>query len=135
MAVEKIEHIGIAVESLEKMVPYYRDTLGLEYGGEEIVEEQKVRVAFLGIGESSIELLEPTSEESPIAKFLAKRGPGIHHVAVRVDNIEQALKQHEDKGALLIDSVPRVGAHGMRIAFVHPKSTGGVLVELCQKSV
>jgi methylmalonyl-CoA/ethylmalonyl-CoA epimerase len=135
MAVEKIEHIGIAVESLEKMIPYYRDTLGLEYGGEEVVEEQKVRVAFLGIGESGIELLEPTSDESPIAKFLAKRGPGIHHVAVRVDNIEQALKQHEDDGARLIDSVPRVGAHDMRIAFVHPKSTGGVLVELCQKSV
>jgi methylmalonyl-CoA/ethylmalonyl-CoA epimerase len=135
MAVEKIEHIGIAVESLEKMIPYYRDTLGLEYGGEEVVEEQKVRVAFLGIGESGIELLEPTSDESPIAKFLAKRGPGIHHVAVRVDNIEQALKQHEDNGACLIDSVPRVGAHDMRIAFVHPKSTGGVLVELCQKSV
>jgi methylmalonyl-CoA/ethylmalonyl-CoA epimerase len=133
MTAKRIEHIGIAVESIEEMIPYYRDGLGLEYWGEEVVEEQKVRVAFFGIGESSIELLEPTSQDSPIAKFLAKRGPGIHHVAVRVDDIEQALKQHEDSGARLIDRKPRAGAHNMRIAFVHPKSTGGVLVELCQK--
>jgi methylmalonyl-CoA/ethylmalonyl-CoA epimerase len=133
MSVEKIDHIGIAVESIEEMLPYYRDGLGLEYGGEEVIEEQKVRVAFFGIGESSIELLEPTSKDSPIGKFLAKRGPGIHHVAVRVDNIKQALAQHEASGARLIDREPRKGAHNMRIAFVHPKSTGGVLVELCQK--
>jgi len=130
--VEKIEHIGIAVESIDEMVPYYRDALGLEYGGEEVVEEQKVRVAFFGIGESSIELLEATSEDSSIAKFLAKRGPGIHHIAVRVDDIERALTQHEENGAQLIDKTPRIGAHNMRIAFVHPRSTGGVLVELCQ---
>ncbi len=135
MMVEKIEHIGIAVESIEELIPYYRDGLGLEYGGEEVVEGQKVRVAFFRIGESSIELLEPTSDDSPIAKFLAKRGPGIHHIAVRVDDIEQALKQHEAKGAQLIDREPRLGAHNMRIAFVHPKSTGGVLVELCQASL
>lgn len=135
MMVEKIEHIGIAVESIEELIPYYRDGLGLEYGGEEVVEGQKVRVAFFRIGESSIELLEPTSDDSPIAKFLAKRGPGIHHIAVRVDDIEQALKQHEAKGAQLIDREPRLGAHNMRIAFVHPKSTGGVLVELCQTSL
>jgi methylmalonyl-CoA/ethylmalonyl-CoA epimerase len=133
MTVEKIEHIGIAVESIEKMLPYYRDGLGLEYRGEEIVEEQKVRVAFFGIGESSIELLEPTADDSPIASFLTKRGPGIHHIAVRVDDIEVALRQHEENGARLIDREPRLGAHNMRIAFVHPKSTGGVLVELCQK--
>ena len=132
--VEKIEHVGIAVESIEEMIPYYRDGLGLKYVGEEVLEEQKVRVAFFGIGESSIELLEPTSDDSPIAKFLAKRGPGIHHIAVRVDNIEQALKRHEESGARLIDKEPRLGAHNMKIAFVHPKSTGGVLVELCQKS-
>ncbi len=132
MMVEKIEHIGIAVESIDEMVPYYRDALGLEYGGEEVVEEQKVRVAFFGIGESSIELLEATSEDSSIAKFLAKRGPGIHHIAVRVDDIERALTQHEENGAQLIDKTPRIGAHNMRIAFVHPRSTGGVLVELCQ---
>jgi methylmalonyl-CoA/ethylmalonyl-CoA epimerase len=133
MTAVKIEHIGIAVESIDEMVSYYRDGLGLEYGGEEVVEEQKVRVAFFGIGESSIELLEPTSEDSPIAKFLAKRGPGIHHIAVRVENIDEALKQHQANGARLIDNEPRTGAHNMRIAFVHPKSTGGVLVELCQK--
>ncbi|UCH05190.1 MAG: methylmalonyl-CoA epimerase [Candidatus Thorarchaeota archaeon] len=132
--IEKIEHIGIAVERIEELISYYRDVLGLEYRGEEIVEEQKVRVAFFEIGESSIELLEPTSDDSPIAKFLAKRGPGIHHVAVRVDNIDQALKQHEANGAQMIDKEPRFGAHNMRIAFVHPRSTGGVLVELCQKS-
>lgn len=132
MVVEKIEHIGIAVESIEKMLPYYRDGLGLEYSGEEVVTEQKVRVAFLEIGESRIELLEPTSEDSPVAKFLAKRGPGIHHVAVRVSDITAALKAHEENGAVLIDNEPRVGAHNMRIAFVHPRSTGGVLIELCQ---
>ncbi|MFW9944097.1 MAG: methylmalonyl-CoA epimerase [Candidatus Sifarchaeia archaeon] len=132
--VEKIEHIGIAVESIEEMIPYYRDGLGLEYRGEEVVKEQMVRVAFFGIGESSIELLEPTSDDSPIAKFLARRGQGIHHLAVRVNSIEQALKQHEASGAQLIDREPRLGAHNMRIAFVHPKSTGGLLVELCQKS-
>ncbi len=134
MTVEKIEHIGIAVENIEAMLSYYKDGLGLEYRGEEIVEEQNVRVAFFGIGESSIELLEPTSEDSPIVSFLAKRGPGIHHIAVRVDDIELALRQHEENGARLIDREPRLGAHNMRIAFVHPKSTGGVLVELCQKS-
>jgi methylmalonyl-CoA/ethylmalonyl-CoA epimerase len=104
MTVERIEHIGIAVESIDEMMPYYRDVLSLEYRGEEVVEEQKVRVAFFGIGESSIELLEPTSEESPIAKFLAKRGSGIHHIAVRVDDIGEAIKQHEASGASLICS-------------------------------
>ena len=133
MTVEKIEHIGIAVESIEAVLPYYRDCLGLEYKGSELVAGQKVRVAFLQLGESRIELIEPATEDSPVAKFLAKRGPGIHHVAIRVDNIEEALKQHEDSGARLIDREPRTGAHNTRIAFVHPKSTGGVLVELCQK--
>ncbi|MHA2378969.1 MAG: methylmalonyl-CoA epimerase [Candidatus Thorarchaeota archaeon] len=132
MGVEKIEHIGIAVESIEKMLPYYRDGLGLEYSGEEVVAEQRVRVAFFEIGESRIELLEPTSDDSPVAKFLAKRGPGIHHVAVRVNDIKAALKAHEENGAELIDKEPRVGAHNMRVAFVHPRSTGGVLLELCQ---
>jgi methylmalonyl-CoA/ethylmalonyl-CoA epimerase len=133
LVVEKIEHIGIAVESIEKMLPYYRDGLGLEYIGEELVAGQKVRVAFLEIGESRIELIEPTSDDSPIAKFLSKHGPGIHHLALRVDDIAAALKTHEENGAVLIDKEPRVGAHNTRIAFVHPKSTGGVLVELCQK--
>ncbi len=133
MTVEKIDHIGIAVASIENVLPYYRDVLGLDYGGQEEVLEQKVRVAFLSIGESRIELLEPTSDDSPVAKFLSKRGSGIHHIAVRVDNIVDALQAHEKKGAVLIDKEPRVGAHNMRIAFVHPRSAGGVLIELCQK--
>ncbi len=133
MTVEKIDHIGIAVKSIEERLPYYRDALGLKYIGEEMVEEQNVRVAFLGIGESRIELLEPTSEDSPVAKFLEKRGEGIHHIAVRVENIEAALENHKGLGSRLIDSEPRVGAHRMRIAFVHPKATGGVLLELCQE--
>jgi methylmalonyl-CoA/ethylmalonyl-CoA epimerase len=133
MTVEKIDHIGIAVESIEAMLPYYRDSLGLEYKGEELVAEQKVRVVFLQLGESRIELLEPTTDDSPIAKFLAKRGPGVHHISILVNNIEEALAKHEKDGAVLIDKEPRIGAHNMKIAFIHPKSTGGVLVELCQK--
>ncbi len=133
MTVKKIDHIGIAVESIENVLPYYRYVLGLEYGGQEEVLEQKVRVAFLSIGESRFELLEPTSEDSPVAKFLSKRGSGIHHIAVSVDNIAEALQAHEDKGAILIDKEPRIGAHDTRIAFVHPRSAGGVLIELCQK--
>ena len=134
MTVEKIDHIGIAVESIEKWLSYYKDVLGLEFQNTEVVEEQKVRVAFLGIGESRIELLEPTSEDSPISKFLEKRGSGVHHLAVRVDNIDEALAKHLNEGARLIDEKARVGAHGMKIAFVHPKSSGGVLLELCQVS-
>ncbi|NHJ14504.1 MAG: methylmalonyl-CoA epimerase [Candidatus Thorarchaeota archaeon] len=133
MTVERIDHIGIAVEHIEEMLPYYRDSLGLEYKGSEEVIEQKVKVAFLQIGESRIELLEPTSEDSPVAKFLSKRGPGVHHIAVKVEDIEKALRRHEENGALLIDKEPRIGAHNMRIAFIHPKCTGGVLIELCQE--
>ncbi len=132
MTIEKIDHIGIAVRSIDETLPYYRDVLGLEYLGEEVVAEQKVRVAFLRIGESRIELLEPTSEDSPISGFLEKRGGGIHHLAVRVDDVDSALQAHKDKGSRLINETPRVGAHGMKIAFVHPKATAGVLLELCQ---
>jgi methylmalonyl-CoA/ethylmalonyl-CoA epimerase len=134
MTVQKIDHIGIAVESIEQWIGFYRDVLGLEYGGSEEVPEQKVRVAFLTIGESSIELLEPTSEDSPIAKFLEKRGSGIHHIAIQVDDIEAALARHHEAGARLIDNEPRIGAHNMKIAFIHPKASGGVLLELCQLS-
>ena len=134
MIVEKISHIGIAVESIEKWIGFYRDVLGLEYGGSEEVPEQKVRVAFLTIGESNIELLEPTSEDSPIAKFLEKRGGGIHHIAIQVDDIEAALVRHQEAGARLIDNTPRIGAHNMKIAFIHPKASGGVLLELCEPS-
>ncbi|MHA1904526.1 MAG: methylmalonyl-CoA epimerase [Candidatus Thorarchaeota archaeon] len=133
MAIEKLDHIGIAVKSIEDSLPYYRDVLGLEYLGSEVVEEQKVRVAFLKLGESSIELLEPISQESPIFKFLEKRGSGIHHLAVRTSSIEEALDAHKSSGARLIDDKARTGAHRMKIAFVHPKSTGGVLLELCEK--
>lgn len=132
MTVEKIDHIGIAVDSIEKWIGYYKDVLGLEYGGSEEVVEQKVRVAFFKIGESQIELLEPTSSDSPIAKFLEKRGIGIHHIAILVDDIEAALTRHQEAGARLIDNEPRIGAHNMRIAFIHPKASGGVLMELCQ---
>ena len=134
MTVEKISHIGIAVESIEQWIGFYRDVLGLEYGGSEEVPEQKVKVAFLTIGESSIELLEPTSYDSPIAKFLEKRGGGIHHIAMQVEDIEDALARHHKAGARLIDETPRIGAHGMKIAFVHPKASGGVLLELCEPS-
>ena len=132
MSVEKIDHIGIAVESIEKWLGFYKDVLGLDYTGSEEVAEQKVRVAFFKIGESQIELLEPTSDDSPIAKFLEKRGSGIHHIAVKVDDIDAALARHHEVGARLIDNEPRIGAHNMRIAFIHPKTSGGVLLELCE---
>ncbi|WP_298437209.1 methylmalonyl-CoA epimerase [Geobacter sp.] len=130
----KINHIGIAVRSLADTLPFYRDNLGMTCTGTEEVAEQKVRVAFLAIGASKIELLEPTSAESPIAKFLEKSGPGIHHIAYEVEDIEAAIARLMADGARMIDSVPRDGAHGTRIAFIHPRSSGGVLTELCQGS-
>lgn len=128
----KINHIGIAVNSLNESIPFYRDSLGMAFQGWEEVVEQKVKVAFLQVGESKIELLEPTSPESPIAKFLEKNGPGIHHIAYEVEDIETSIKKLEFEGVRMIDSVPRNGAHGARIAFLHPKSSGSVLTELCQ---
>ena len=128
----KIEHLGIATRKIEEAVSFWRDALGLEVVHTEEVAEQKVRVAMLPLGESSVELLEPTSEDSPIAKFLEKRGPGIHHVAVRVDDIDAALLKLREQGARLIDETPRTGAGGCLIAFVHPSSTNGVLLELVQ---
>lgn len=130
---KKINHLGVAVKSLEEAIPFYRDNLGMVFQGTEEVAEQKVRVAFLQIGESKIELLEPTADDSPIAKFLEKNGPGIHHIAYEVDDIEEALAALEAKGARLIDRTPRTGAHGARIAFIHPKSSGGILTEICQQ--
>ena len=129
---QKINHIGIAVQSLNETLPFYRDGLKMPLCGIEEVADQKVRVAMLGIGESKIELLEPTSPDSPIAKFLDKNGPGIHHIAYEVDDVAQAIEQMIAEGARMIDQVPRDGAHGTRIAFVHPKSSHGVLTELCQ---
>lgn len=128
----KINHIGIAVATLDEAIPFYRDQLGMAFMGVEEVAEQMVKVAFLQIGESKIELLEPMAEESPVAVFLGKNGPGIHHIAYEVDDIEVALKKLELDGARLIDKAPRKGAHGALIAFIHPKSSGGVLTELCQ---
>lgn len=129
---QKINHIGIAVQSLDETLPFYRDGLKMPLCGIEEVADQKVRVAMLGIGESKIELLEPTSSDSPIAKFLDKNGPGIHHIAYEVDDVAQAIEQMIAEGARMVDQVPRDGAHGTRIAFVHPKSSHGVLTELCQ---
>lgn len=128
----KINHIGIAVKSLDDALPFYRDNLGMAFLGTEEVAEQRVMVAMLQIGESKIELLEPTSEESPVAKFIEKNGPGIHHLAYQVENIEAAIAKLLADGARMIDEKPRNGAHGTRIAFVHPKSSNGVLTELCQ---
>lgn len=129
---EKINHIGIAVKNLEASIPLYRDQLGMEFEGTEEVAEQKVRVAFLKIGESRIELLEPTAADSPVAKFLEKNGEGIHHMAYEVTDIEAALAELKQKEVRLIDEKPRNGAHGSLIAFLHPKATGGVLTEICQ---
>ena len=129
----KIDHIGIATRGMDEAAKFYREVLGLEIAETEEVPEQKVRVAMLPIGESRIELLEATSDDSPITRFLEKRGPGIHHIAVRVDDIQAALTDLKQKGARLIDQEPRQGAGGCLVAFVHPSSTGGVLLELVQK--
>jgi methylmalonyl-CoA/ethylmalonyl-CoA epimerase len=128
----RINHVGIAVSSLAEAIPFYQHHLGMTFKGIEEVGEQMVKVAFFQIGESKIELLEPTSPESPIAKFLEKNGPGIHHVAYEVEDIEAAISKLELEGVRMVDRAPRPGAHGARIAFVHPKSSGGVLTELCQ---
>ena len=128
----KIDHIGIATRGIEDAMTFYRDALGLDVAETEEVAEQKVRVAMLPIGDSRIELLEATSADSPIARFLEKRGPGIHHIAVRVDDIRAALADLKQKGARLIDEEPRTGAGGCLVAFVHPSSTNGVLLELVQ---
>jgi methylmalonyl-CoA/ethylmalonyl-CoA epimerase len=128
----KLDHLGIATKSLDEALSFWVDSLGLENVHSETVEDQKVRVAMLPVGESRIELLEPTSDDSPISKFLEKRGPGIHHIAIEVDDIEASLKQLKDKGARLIDESPRIGAENCLVAFVHPSSTGGVLLELVQ---
>ena len=128
----QIDHIGIAVKSLADAVKVYQQAMGLDVSGYDQVDDQGVRVAMLPIGESRIELLEPIRPDSPIEKFMAKRGEGIHHIAVKVDNIETALARLKDSGARLIDSTPRLGAHNTRIAFVHPASTHGVLLELVE---
>ena len=128
----KIDHIGIAVKSLTEALNVYEQGVGLKVAGYDEVDADGVRVAMLDIGESRIELLEPTRPDSPIEKFMSKRGEGLHHIAVRVDNIEEALDRLKTAGARLIDSVPRRGAHNTRVAFIHPSSTHGVLLELVE---
>ena len=128
----KVDHIGIAVKSLTEAVKVYQDAIGLDVSGYDEVDDQGVRIAMLTIGESRIELLEPTREDSPIEKFMMKRGEGIHHIAVHVDDIEQALERLKASGVRLIDSTPRRGAHNTRTAFIHPSSTHGVLLELVE---
>ena len=128
----KLDHIGIATASIDEASAFWREALGLEISESEEVAEQGVRVSMLPTGESRIELLEPTSNDSPIARFLSKRGPGIHHIALRVDNIRAALSRLSASGARLIDETPRIGAGGCLVAFIHPSATGGVLVELVE---
>ncbi|NNF00176.1 MAG: methylmalonyl-CoA epimerase [Pyrinomonadaceae bacterium] len=129
----KIDHLGIATKEIAEALKFWEDALGLEKVHTEEVEDQKVRVAMLPIGETNIELLEPTADDSPISKFLEKRGGGIHHVAVEVENIQTSLDKLKSEGTRLIDETPRIGADGCLVAFVHPKSTNGVLLELVQK--
>jgi len=132
MKILKIDHIGIAAKSIDQVAPFWNAILGLPIEGRETVEEQKSTTAFLPVGESEIEILESTAPDGPIAKFIESRGEGIHHVSLRVDNIERALKELKEKGIRLIDEKPREGAGGGKIAFIHPKSTNGVLVELSE---
>jgi methylmalonyl-CoA epimerase len=130
---KKISHIGVAVENLDEAMKLYSESLGLEIEGTEEVKEQKVKVAFIPVGESRIELIESTDPNGLIAKFIKSRGEGIHHIALEVDHIEDALQKLKEKGVQLIDEKPRIGAHKMKIAFLHPRSTKGVLLELCEK--
>ena len=134
MKISKIEHLGIAVKSIEEALPYYEQVLGFECYNIETVEDQKVRTAFLKVGETKIELLEATSPESTIAKFIENRGEGIHHIAYKVeDGVANALAECETKEIRTIDKAPRAGAEGLQIAFLHPKATQGVLTELCEE--
>jgi methylmalonyl-CoA/ethylmalonyl-CoA epimerase len=129
---KRVNHIGIAVRNLDQTKQVF-GALGLEVEGEEVIEEQKVKVAFIPIGESRIELLEATSPDSTVAKFIDKRGEGVHHIALEVENLEDLLGELKSKGIKLVDERPRMGAHNTMIAFLHPKSTGGILLELCQE--
>ena len=132
MNISHIEHLGIAVKSLDEAIPYYENILGLKCYSIEEVADQKVKTAFFKVGQTKIELLEPTSEDSTIAKFIEKRGEGIHHMAFAIeDGVANALAEVEAKGVRLIDKAPRKGAEGLNIAFLHPKSTCSVLTELC----
>ncbi len=132
MSITHIEHIGIAVKSLEDSIPFYEKVFGLKCYNIEEVKDQKVKTAFFMVGQTKIELLESTDPEGPIGKFIEKKGEGIHHVAFAVKGIEEQLKRMEEQGVTLIDKIPRRGAEGLSIAFLHPKSTFGVLTEFCE---
>ncbi len=133
MEITHIEHIGIAVKNLEQSIQYYENILGLKCYSIEEVPDQKVKTAFFKVGQTKIELLESTSQDGPIGKFIEKKGEGIHHIAFNVKNIETALTEADNKGVTLIDKTPRRGAEGLNIAFLHPKSTNGVLTEFCEQ--
>ncbi len=133
MNISHIEHIGIAVNSLDEAIPYYEKTLGLKCYAVEEVADQKVKTAFFMVGETKIELLESTDPEGPIGKFLEKKGAGVHHIAFAVNDVKQSLSELEGKGVRLIDKTSRKGAEGLNIGFLHPKSTMGVLTEICSK--
>ncbi|MGD8781247.1 MAG: methylmalonyl-CoA epimerase [Ignavibacteria bacterium] len=133
MDLTHIEHIGIAVKKLDETIKYYENVLGLKCYAIEEVADQRVRTAFFKVGQTKIELLESTSEDGPIGKFIEKKGEGIHHLAFHVNNLPDALKEADEKGVRLIDKEPRKGAEGLNIAFLHPKSTHGVLTEFCSE--
>jgi len=129
---KKINHIAIAVNNIEEAAKFYQNILGLKLSGVELVEAQKTRVGFFKIGESTIELVQPPAPDSPIAKFLETKGQGIHHICFEVDDVEAEVKAFLEKGAVMVDQKPRPGAHDTKVAFVHPKSSNGVLIELCE---
>lgn len=135
MNVSKVDHIGIAVTNLDETIRFYQEILGIKCQGTEIVEEQKVKVAFFPVGDTELEFLESTSPDGPVAKFIEKNGGrgGIQHIALRVDNIEEAIANMKEKGYRMIDEKPRYGAGGAKIAFCHPKETGGILLELSER--
>jgi len=133
MKVSHIEHVGIAVKDLQEAIKYYEEVLGLKCYAIEEVADQKVKTAFFMVGQTKIELLEATSEESPVSKFIEKRGEGIHHLAFAVNDVDGSLKEVKEKGVRVIDETPRKGAEGLSIGFLHPKSTFGVLTEFCEK--
>lgn len=133
MKVLKLDHVGIAVKNLDETIKFYTDVLGLELAETEIVEEQKVKVAFLPIGDTEVELLESTSDDGPIARYIERNGEGVQHLAFLVENIEEAISDMQAKGMRMIDEMPRYGAGGAKIAFMHPKDSYRVLVELCER--
>jgi len=133
MKVLKLDHVGIAVKSIDETIKFYTDVLGLDLASTEIVEEQKVKVAFLPIGDTEVELLESTSDDGPIAKYIERSGEGVQHLAFLVENIEEAIADMQNKGMRMIDEMPRYGAGGAKIAFMHPKESYRVLIELCER--